>query len=279
VTPLLRHDDRVNHVAFSPDGQMVLTASQDRTARLWKATTGEPAMRPLTHGGNVTQASFSPDGRRVATASSDYTARVWDGQTGDPVTSPLKHSLFVSEALFSPDGRRLFTQGASEVRVWDLSPDSRPAEDIVLGSQVLACRRLDAHGGLVPSEPPADDYDEHAFTVAAALRVNEWALIPTTPLQGAVAAVIRYPLSILPPQAYHKSRSASLKAQRSGEVPAWYTLRGRYPEMFSYSNEEVLTWHRQQAVACVRERNPAAAMFHILHGSWAWPLRAGWPRP
>jgi hypothetical protein len=57
----------------------VVTASGDKTARVWDAATGAPIGKPLQHEGSVNSASFSPDGARVVTASTDKTARVWTG--------------------------------------------------------------------------------------------------------------------------------------------------------------------------------------------------------
>jgi WD40 repeat protein len=68
----------VGNAAFSPDGTRVVTASEDNTARVWDAATGNPLSPPLHHQQGVRSAAFSPDGTRVVTASEDQTARVWD---------------------------------------------------------------------------------------------------------------------------------------------------------------------------------------------------------
>ena len=68
----------------------VVTASDDKTARVWDAATGKPLTSPLEHQAQVESAAFSPDGTRVVTASWDNTARVWDAATGKPVTRPLE---------------------------------------------------------------------------------------------------------------------------------------------------------------------------------------------
>jgi WD40 repeat protein/tetratricopeptide (TPR) repeat protein len=155
VGPPLRHSGNVLHAAFSPDGRRVVTASGDSLegegeARVWDAATGQPIGPPLRHGVPVLHGAFSPDGRRVVTASEDHTARVWDAATGQPLTPPLRCSEAVCHAAFSPDGCRLVTGGINNrVWVWDLTPDGRPADDLLLLARLLANRRLDASGALV----------------------------------------------------------------------------------------------------------------------------------
>jgi hypothetical protein len=55
-----------------------VTASYDKTARVWDAATGKALSEPMKHDDVVNSAQFSADGRRVVTASKDGTARVWD---------------------------------------------------------------------------------------------------------------------------------------------------------------------------------------------------------
>ena len=81
----------VNSAQFSPDGQRVVTASEDKTARLWDAASGKPIGEPMKHESSVNSAQFSPDGQRVVTASGDKTARLWDAASGKPIGEPMKH--------------------------------------------------------------------------------------------------------------------------------------------------------------------------------------------
>jgi WD40 repeat protein len=119
-TLVLRHDAAVDSAQFSPDGKRIVTASRDKTARVWDAQTGQPLTEPLKHEGWVASAQFSPDGKRIVTASLDGTARVWDAQTGQPLTEPLKHEGWVASAQFSPDGKRIVTASQDKTaRVWD----------------------------------------------------------------------------------------------------------------------------------------------------------------
>jgi WD40 repeat protein len=68
--------------AFSPDGARIVTASADRTARVWDIASNEILRELRGHGGSVQSAAFSPDGARIVTASFDRTARVWDVSWG-----------------------------------------------------------------------------------------------------------------------------------------------------------------------------------------------------
>ena len=106
---VLHHEGKVSYAAFSPDGTRIVTASDDGTARVWRADgQGEPVVLK-GHRGLVWSAAFSPDGARIVTGSSDEMVRVWraDGQ-GEPVV--LKgHKERVDSALFSPDGTRIVT--------------------------------------------------------------------------------------------------------------------------------------------------------------------------
>ena len=78
IAVLRGHDGRVQSAAFSPDGGRIVTASEDKTARLCDGATGETIAVLRGHDREVLSAAFSPDGARVVTASEDKTARLWD---------------------------------------------------------------------------------------------------------------------------------------------------------------------------------------------------------
>jgi WD40 repeat protein len=69
---------RVFDASYSPDGQRVVAAAEDRTARVWDVGDGRELFTLQGHGDCVEGAAFSPDGKRVVTGSLDGTARVWE---------------------------------------------------------------------------------------------------------------------------------------------------------------------------------------------------------
>ncbi len=76
-----------------------MTASDDRTARLWDAATGKELGR-LVHENSVKAAAFSPDGVKIVTASDDKTARLWDAKTGEELAR-LVHQNSVNAAALA----------------------------------------------------------------------------------------------------------------------------------------------------------------------------------
>jgi WD40 repeat protein/serine/threonine protein kinase len=116
------HFDRVFSARFSPDSRRLVTASVDKTAKVWDVATGRELFPLVGHISWVISASFSPDGHRILTASTDQTAKLWDAVTGRELRHLTGHGAPLGNAAFSPDSQRVITVSFDQTaRLWDVS--------------------------------------------------------------------------------------------------------------------------------------------------------------
>jgi WD40 repeat protein len=99
------HTGYVNSAVFSPDGKTIVTASGDKTVRIWDVATGKELKKFEGHTSYVNSAVFSPDGKTIVTASDDKTALIWDVTTGKVLQKIEEHTEMVRSATLSPDGK------------------------------------------------------------------------------------------------------------------------------------------------------------------------------
>src|SRR5262249_28594021 len=134
IGPPMRHESQVRAVAFSPDGNTVLTGGQGKEARLWDAATGQ-LIGLLEHQGGIARVAFSPDGKTILTGSLDRTVRLWDAGPQNPVAqvpdipsnattrqsiARLPYPGGTRSAAFGLDGKVRVTISADKtVRLWD----------------------------------------------------------------------------------------------------------------------------------------------------------------
>ena len=152
------HSSSVSSVAFSPDGQRVVSGSYDKTVRLWDSVTGAALQTLEGHSDWVNSVAFSPDGQRVVSGSDDETVRLWDSVTGAALQTLEGHSSNVNSVAFSPDGQRVVSGSDDEtVRLWDS----------VTGA---ALQTLEGHSDLVESVTfSTDSKGQEALFVS-----NDW---------------------------------------------------------------------------------------------------------
>jgi WD40 repeat protein len=67
----------VNSVAFTPDGQILVSGSDDKTIKLWNPETGKTIVTLSGHSKGVSSVVFSPDGHSLASGSFDKTIKIW----------------------------------------------------------------------------------------------------------------------------------------------------------------------------------------------------------
>ena len=118
---MLGHESEVRSVAFSPDGQYVVTGSDDNTVRLWSKESGELLRTMNGHTSRVVvlSVSFSPDGQSVVSGSLDETVRLWSVESGELLQTMEEHTSVVTSVCFSPDGQSVVSGSYDNmVRLW-----------------------------------------------------------------------------------------------------------------------------------------------------------------
>ena len=120
-----RHEKDIRSVAFSPDGKLALTGSDDNTAKLWDIASGE-CMHSFQHKSYVYSVAFSPNGKLALTGSWDGTAKLWNVASGEclhtfchKASGPLRN--YIESVAFSPNGAFVLTGSDDHTaKLWDV---------------------------------------------------------------------------------------------------------------------------------------------------------------
>jgi WD40 repeat protein/formylglycine-generating enzyme required for sulfatase activity len=114
------HTGAIRGVAWSPNGERIVTGSADGTINVWDATTGRETFTIRGHQDTVTSVAWSPDGDRILSGSDDKTVRVWDAVTGEIILTLRGHADGVRSMAWSPSGDRILSGSADKTaKVWD----------------------------------------------------------------------------------------------------------------------------------------------------------------
>jgi WD40 repeat protein/uncharacterized caspase-like protein len=116
------HAQKVDSIAFSPDGKLLVSGSADSTIKIWDLQLGRELRTLSGHTGGVRAVLFGPDGKWIASGGVDGKLKIWDLASGKELKSLDAHSSSVNCLTVSRDGRFLATGGADTlIKIWDVS--------------------------------------------------------------------------------------------------------------------------------------------------------------
>ncbi|MBD2208271.1 hypothetical protein H6G27_00095 [Nostoc linckia FACHB-104] len=120
VRTLVGHSGEVNAVALTPDGKYVISASNDKTLKVWNWQTGQQLRTIKGHSGGVNALVLIPDSNYVISGSRDTTLKVWNWQTGEELRTFKGHSAKVYTVALTPDGNYVISGSLdTKVKVWN----------------------------------------------------------------------------------------------------------------------------------------------------------------
>ncbi|HEX2688280.1 MAG TPA: AAA family ATPase [Kofleriaceae bacterium] len=120
VRHLVGHTDLVSACAVTPDGRYVVSASNDRTLRVWELGSGRAVATLEGHTDWVSACAVTQDGRHVVSASADQTLKVWELASGRAVTTLAGHTNDVTACAVTPDGRHVISASRDQtLKVWE----------------------------------------------------------------------------------------------------------------------------------------------------------------
>lgn len=123
------HVDRIGCLAYSPDGQIIASGSNDQTVRLWDVKTGKPIRTLAGHKDDIISLLFSPNGNTLISVSKNMTVNFWDIASGElklplVIAGVISDKSFqkekVKRTFFSQDKSQLVTVGEYRtIHLWD----------------------------------------------------------------------------------------------------------------------------------------------------------------
>ena len=117
----VEHENYVNSVAFSPDGNFIISGSGDHTIKLWQVDNGELLKTFEGYQSSVRSVAFSPDGKTIISGSGDKTIKLWQINNAKLLKTFEGHQDFVYSVAFSPDGKTIISGSWDKtIKLWQL---------------------------------------------------------------------------------------------------------------------------------------------------------------
>ena len=119
---LIKHSHYVYSLAFTPDGQTLVSGSWDNTVKLWQMNTRQEIQTLTGHSDDIRCVIVSPDGQTLASSGEDKTIKLWQLSTGNEIRTLTGHSSWVFCLAISPDGQTIASGSDDKtIKIWRLS--------------------------------------------------------------------------------------------------------------------------------------------------------------
>ena len=115
------HPSMIKSVAFSPDGKLLASGSEDWTIKLWSTHEGRLIKNIKGHSDQVTSISFSPDNKLLASGSVDSTIKIWSIPDCSLIKTFDLENVIVNSLVFSPNGEFLAIGTSKNLQIWSIS--------------------------------------------------------------------------------------------------------------------------------------------------------------
>ena len=124
------HTNAVWDIAYSTDGQYIISGSEDTSVRLWDAISGVELETLRGHISPVYTVAFSADGAFIASGGQDRTIQLWDANSGTKITTISTHEGPVLTVAFTPDNTRIVSGSEDGTwRLWQFRDGTQPVNE------------------------------------------------------------------------------------------------------------------------------------------------------
>jgi len=230
------HQEYVRALAFSPDGNLLATGSDDRKVIIWDSHTG--TARSVLHGHTawVWSLAFDATGERLVSAGSDHSARLWDSATGQQIAELSGHTGSIDMAVFDAGGSRVLTASRdATVRMWDAFT-GEPLTHFMGHGNAVASAAFDPGGARIvsaSSDRTARIWDAATGETTAILDGYEWDVVSASfSPDGSRVVTASFDGSVRTWGASDGQPLWTIRAHKNGALGAEFVDGGR--QIFSY---------------------------------------------
>jgi len=145
---LMGHDDWIVSMAVSPDGEWLVSASHDKTLKIWEVPSGNCRATLTGHTNEIRSVTITPDGKQIISGAHDHTIRVWNSSNGKQLAKWKASKHFVLSVTAMPDNRRVISSGAGNdpnLRIWEIATKKQLA--VIANPSHSNCVAVTRNGG------------------------------------------------------------------------------------------------------------------------------------